>query len=134
MIAERISEPCSDRAKVVAKKNDTAIMCAKSICSQRGYTFLDPRPFKDKGIYPGDPDVCVRVANKTGFMNYVIEIETNPTKASITKKTAQFQADGVTDLIIVDMRILSKNRDWKDVKLGDPGGELAKWWPAPDLS
>jgi hypothetical protein len=109
--------------------HDTAIMCAKSICSQRGYTFLDPRPFKDKGIYPGDPDVCIRVANKTGFMNYVIEIETNPTKVSITKKTAQFQADGVTDLIIVDMRILSKKRDWKDVKLGELIAFLEKMIP-----
>jgi hypothetical protein len=99
--------------------HNIAIMITKSICSKRGYTFLDPRPFKDKGIYPGDPDVCVRVNNKTGFMNYVLEIETNPTKASVTKKKTQFQADGVTDLIIIDMRILSRKRDWKVVKLGE---------------
>ncbi len=28
LAADRMSEPCSDSAKVVVKKNDTAIMCA----------------------------------------------------------------------------------------------------------
>ena len=99
--------------------HNIAIMITKSICSDRGYSFLDPRGLKDKGIFPGEPDVYVRVPNHKGFVNYIIEIETNPSKASITKKTNQFTGDGVHDLILIDMRMLAKKRDWKQVRLGE---------------
>ena len=99
--------------------HDTAILITKSICSERQYSFLDPRGLKDWNIFPGVPDVYVRVPNHRVFVNYIIEIETNPSKASITKKTAQFSGDGVHELILIDMRILCKKKDWKNIKLGE---------------
>jgi hypothetical protein len=112
------------------RMHNLAIMIVKSICAERGYSFLDPRPFKDKAIYPGDPDVCVRIPGKQGnYENRIIEIETNPTTASSTTKRNQFSGDGITDLIIIDMRKLVKGRDWQAVKVGDLYAFLELWTP-----
>lgn len=100
--------------------HNISIMLVKSICAERGYIFLDPLPFKCKAIYPGDPDVIVRIPGKKGMYEHrIIEIETNPTKESISKKTKQFSGDGITDLIIIDMRLLTKRRSWENITLSE---------------
>lgn len=110
--------------------HNISIMLVKSICASRGYIFLDPLPFKSKAIYPGDPDVIVRIPGKKGMYEHrIIEIETNPTKASIEKKTRQFSGDGITDLIIIDMKQLVKKRDWKKITLGELKEFLELWTP-----
>lgn len=110
--------------------HNLAVMITKSICAERGYTFLDPRPFKDKAIYPGDPDVIVRITGKRGMYEHkIIEIDTNPTKATNTKKIAQFSGDGITDLILIDLRMLTKKKDWKVLKIGDLYDFLEVWVP-----
>jgi hypothetical protein len=35
------------------------------------------------------------------------------------QKIKQFSGDGVTDLIIVDLRLLTNGRSWKEVALGE---------------
>lgn len=121
--------------------HDIAIMVAKSLCAERGYTFLDPRPLMDKHIYPGIPDVYIRRNKKTpngakiihGYEDFIIEIESNPSAASVSKKKKQFSGDGITDLLIVDLRKLrgngSKPDDWKKVLLGDLVEFLSEWVP-----
>jgi hypothetical protein len=95
------------------------IMVAKWASIKKGYTILDPRGIKDKGIFPGEPDLMIRVDYKGGWNRYIIEVETNPSSASITKKTNQFTSDGITELLIWDVRTLTKGRDYKEVTLGE---------------
>jgi len=121
--------------------HDIAIMIGKSICAERGYTFLDPRPLHDKHIYPGIPDIYIRRSKKTpsgakvihGYEDWIIEIESNPTAASISKKRKQFSGDGITDLLIVDLRKLGGNdgtpKSWRNVKLGDLVDFMSEWVP-----
>lgn len=117
--------------------HDIAIMIGKSICAERDYAFLDPRPLNDKHIYPGIPDIYIRRSKKTpsgakvihGYEDWIIEIESNPTTASISKKKKQFSGDGVTDLIIVDLRKLRNSEEWEKVFLGDLVSFLKEWIP-----
>lgn len=117
--------------------HDIAIMIGKSICAERDYTFLDPRPLNDKHIYPGIPDIYIRRSKKTpngarvihGYEDWIIEIESNPTTASISKKKKQFSGDGMTDLIIVDLRKLRNSEAWEKVFLGDLVSFLKEWIP-----
>jgi len=110
--------------------HNLAIMVGKSICAGRGYQFLNPDPLKAKAIYPGEPDIYVRIFGAHGqYKNYVIEIETTPTKASIDKKTKQFSGDGLHELIIVDMRKLIKRKDWKNITVGELITFLELWVP-----
>jgi len=107
--------------------HDLAIMVGKKICAERGYTFRDPRGLKDKAIYPGVPDIYIRRNKRTpngakvihGYEDWIVEIESKPTKASVEQKIKQFSGDGVTDLIIVDLRLLTNGRSWKEVALGE---------------
>ena len=95
------------------------IMVAKWTAIKKGYSLLDARGIKDKGIFPGEPDLMIRIDFKGGWNRYIIEVETTPTTASIKKKTNQFTTDGITELLIWDVRTLTKGRDYKDVKLGE---------------
>ena len=117
--------------------HDISIMIGKAICAERDYAFLDPRPLHDKHIYPGIPDIYIRRSKKTpsgakvihGYEDWIIEIESNPTAASITKKRKQFSGDGITDLIIVDLRKLRNSDNWEKVELGDLVAFLKEWIP-----
>jgi len=117
--------------------HDISIMIGKAICAERDYAFLDPRPLHDKHIYPGIPDIYIRRSKKTpsgakvihGYEDWIIEIESNPTAASISKKRKQFSGDGNMDLIIVDLRKLRNSEDWEKVTLGDLVMFLKEWIP-----
>jgi len=121
--------------------HDLAIMVGKKICSERGYYFMDPRPLKDKFIYPGIPDIYVRANDhlpngarviKT-WQDWIVEVETNPSAASVSKKKKQFSGDGRTDLIIVDLRKLrgydGSVNGWRKVSLGDLVDFMNEWIP-----
>jgi len=117
--------------------HDICIMVGKAVCARRDYKFMDPRPLHDKAMYPGVPDIYIRRNDKTRdgarvihiYQDFIIEIESNPTTASIEKKTRQFSGDGRTDLIIVDLRKLDTENDWKAVTLGELVDFMEKWIP-----
>ncbi|HOK27555.1 MAG TPA: hypothetical protein PLI21_00845 [Methanomassiliicoccaceae archaeon] len=121
--------------------HDLAIMVGKKICSERGYYFMDPRPLKDKYMYPGIPDIYVRVNDRTPngarivktWQDWIVEVESNPSAASVLKKKRQFSGDGRTDLIIIDLRKLKGNDGtpggWRKVLLGDLVDLMMEWIP-----
>ena len=117
--------------------HNLAIMVGKSICAERGYKFMDPRPLHDKAMYPGVPDIYVRRNDKTPngarvihiYQDFIIEVESKPTTASITKKTKQFSGDGFTDLIIIDLRKLKGTRRWQDITIGELMEFMDMWLP-----
>jgi hypothetical protein len=92
------------------KLHDLAIYLTERACLELGYTFLNKKPLQDKAIYPGIPDVYVRVPWRRtsergqatrGYTDYIIEIETNPTSESILKKQSQFTSPANHELIII---------------------------------
>lgn len=98
--------------------HDLAIYLTERICLNRGYKFLNKTALNDKGIYPGIPDVFIRVEagytdskgrKHNAWQDYIIEIETKATRASIEKKTNQFDSTSGLELIIID---LSNVKHW----------------------
>ena len=95
------------------KLHDLAIYLTERMCLELGYTFLNKKPLQDKAIYPGIPDVYVRVPWRRtsergqatrGYTDYIIEIETNPTSESILKKQSQFTSPANHELIIIAVK------------------------------
>lgn len=93
--------------------HDLAIYLTERACLELGYTFLNKKPLQDKAIYPGIPDVYVRVPWRRtsergqatrGYTDYIIEIETNPTSESILKKQSQFASPANHELIIIAVK------------------------------
>ena len=93
--------------------HDLAIYLTERACLELGYTFLNKKPLADKAIYPGIPDVYVRVPWRRtsergqatrGYTDYIIEIETNPTSESIRKKQSQFASPANHELIIIAVK------------------------------
>ena len=95
------------------KLHDLAIYLTERACLERGYTFLNKKPLADKAIYPGIPDVYVRVPWRRtsergqatrGYTDYIVEIETNPTSESVLKKQSQFTSPANHELIIIAVK------------------------------
>jgi hypothetical protein len=93
--------------------HDLAIYLTERACLELGYTFLNKKPLQDKSIWPGIPDVYVRVPWRRtsergqathGYTDYIIEIETNPTSESILKKQSQFTSPANHELIIIAVK------------------------------
>jgi len=91
---------------------------------------LETRTFLEKHKLPCEPDVIfefediMRKGNKRQKIKYkyVVEIETNATKQSIRKKTAQYidSTAGITDLIILDLKELEKHEYcWCDYRINN---------------
>lgn len=94
-----------------------SLCIATKVINDRGYKLLDSRWFKDKAYYKGEPDIYFEVPDKKHPQRYVLEIETNPTTASIDKKNEQFQAHVIgVDLIIADMRKVEDQGNWISIE------------------
>lgn len=105
--------------------HDLAIFLTERECVARGYKFLNKQTLKDKAIYPGIPDVYVRIPthmtdskgkSKGSYLDYIIEIETYATSASIEKKRKQFDLNSGTELIIISLRELDDWQNWFELE------------------
>ena len=92
--------------------HDLSIFLVERYAEKKNYKFLNKKALQDKSIYPGIPDVLFRKEDKiirskgkkvNLWMDYIIEIESNPTKQSTELKTNQFQTDGICDLLIIPL-------------------------------
>jgi hypothetical protein len=99
-----------------------AIFESKLICRERGYKELDASALQRKSLYPGIPDIYVRVPWRRtdgngggathGFTDYIIEVETDATKQSIARKKAQYDTSlKGHDLIVINLAKLNKAND-----------------------
>jgi hypothetical protein len=94
-----------------------SLCIATKICNDRGYKILDSRWFKDKQYYKGEPDIYFEVPDKKHPQRYVLEIETNPTTASIELKEEQFMNHVMgVELLIADMRKVLDQMKWMDIE------------------
>lgn len=80
----------------------------------KGGRLMDRETFKKKHYLPCEPDVIFQFLEKGTKYIYVVEVETNPTKESVAKKSAQYMDStaGITDLVVLD---LSKMKDHEQV-------------------
>ena len=92
--------------------HDLSIFLVERYAEKKGYKFLNKKALQDKAIYPGIPDVLFRKEDKITrskgkkvslWMDYIIEVESNPSKESTELKTRQFQTDGICDLLIIPL-------------------------------
>jgi len=94
--------------------HDLTIFLIERYCEKKGYKPLKKEALRDKMIYPSIPDVFVRKEDKITssrgkkvnlWMDYIIEVESNPSKQSTELKTNQFQTDGICDLLIIPLNL-----------------------------
>lgn len=89
------------------------LFVAEMLCMEKEFKFLNGEWFQSKHLYPGIPDIYIEQKYKgkddrgsrcTLTKKYVIEIETNASKASIEKKKAQFESSTVGhEMIVIPM-------------------------------
>jgi len=85
-----------------------AMLAAKIIAREKGYRELDGSWMKDKGYYPGIPDLVVETDPKR-YARAIIEIEVHLTKAAEKKKKDQFDRSlKGYDLFIINLAGLKK--------------------------
>jgi hypothetical protein len=105
--------------------HDLCIYLTKRLCYERDYIFLDPKWLAGKALYPGEPDVYVRVPYRRteskgrathGYIDYIIEIETRASRNSIEKKINQFYGPNLEILIIDLAKFEGDKSNWHDLQ------------------
>jgi hypothetical protein len=104
--------------------HSTCIMICKYVCWKRGYKIKNPEGFASLYKTPGIPDIYIsyqykgkddRNQTRTLEKSVCIEIETNPSEASILKKTEQFTRPGMGEPIIID--VIKGFQDYKEKQI-----------------
>ena len=87
--------------------HDLAIFLAQRHLKNKGCILKDPDVFKKKYLFPGEPDIYFDYVEKGKKYTFIVEMESNPTKANTIKKTHQFKDSnsGITDMIIIDLSL-----------------------------
>ena len=106
--------------------HDIAIYLAERHLKIKKAKLRDTKVYKDKFYFAGEPDIVFDYVEKGEIYTYVVEMETNPTKASVEKKTNQFKLSncGITDLIIIDLSKCEHPENWVELD-----AYIKKWLP-----
>jgi len=106
--------------------HDLAIYLAERHLKIKKCILKDPTIFKKKFYYPGEPDIYFDVIEGGKRYTYIVEMESNPTKANTEKKNNQFKGSnaGITDMILIDLSKCEHPENWIELDT-----YIKKWLP-----